>query len=544
MIYKITGEQPFQVLSDSFSVSPSESGYDLYLSADGINYSNFATVAANTTRQFTGMNNGNYYKLVGNTGEVKVNWERDCHGGGGGGAAGVSSLDGQTGALTTKTINGNSILGSGDIVISGGSGAENYVIVNDLSAITNPVEGMIAFTPAYSASSIVTKDVYKFQKIDASTPGFAFSLSTSGWDPWMPIGFDIYNGGFYDENWTVYIENDDNWHSFEFGYEGGYINYKAHFDPDTPSNSYFLVDKDIFDEYQFTYELDDWSSGEPVTVSTVTETTDTSTVITRTTSRFYQRQGGNWQVVSIPNVYFLEDMSSQEIADLANEIIDAYHSGHRDFTNYTIILNGTTLKYVEVNEIDLVFFAGERPNYVSDWFNPPEIYMVNVYLSSTGDYYANIKGWKLPLFNKQISIDSGGTLQASSDSDATIEDIVTSLFTPDRQILKYQIPVLEAYQDEFYNQRFNYGTIVGAYSDGWAYSGNKTIIIECPIGEDQYVHRFIIETDGSTTWNVVNDIKLYPMSGNQVQTIAVSQAEYDALVQAGTVDPNTLYIII
>ena len=134
MIYSINGEQPFQVNSDSFSVSPSESGYDLYLSADGVNYSNFATVASGVTRQFTNMNEGNYYRLMGNTSLVKVNWERSCGGGGGGGTAGVSSLDGQTGALTLKTVNGNALLGSGDIVISGGGGGEQnmkYWSLND-----------------------------------------------------------------------------------------------------------------------------------------------------------------------------------------------------------------------------------------------------------------------------------------------------------------------------------------------------------------------------------------------------------------------------
>ena len=127
MVYKLNGEQPFQVLSSDFSISPSESGYELYFSADGFNYTSFATVGAGVTRQFTGMNAGNYYKLMGNTGEVSVNWERDCCGGqGGGGVAGVSSLNGQTGALTTKTINGNDILGSGDITISGSGSSVSY----------------------------------------------------------------------------------------------------------------------------------------------------------------------------------------------------------------------------------------------------------------------------------------------------------------------------------------------------------------------------------------------------------------------------------
>ena len=148
MIYSITNDQPFQVLSTNFSVSPSESGYNLQISANGIDYTDFATVGAGVTRQFTGMANGNFYRLSGNTGTVEVNWMRECSPAGGGGAAGVSSLDGQTGALTTKTIGGQSILGEGDIPVGGGGG--DYMIVEDLSAITNPTDGMIAYVPAHT----------------------------------------------------------------------------------------------------------------------------------------------------------------------------------------------------------------------------------------------------------------------------------------------------------------------------------------------------------------------------------------------------------
>ena len=132
MLYTIVNDQPFQVLSDSFTISPSESGYELYLSADGVNYSQFITVPSGVTKQMVDMNNGNFYRLMGNTSIVTVNWSRDCCGGqgGGGGVAGVSSLNGRTGALTTKTINGNDILGTGDITIEGG-GAQY-----DLDAMT------------------------------------------------------------------------------------------------------------------------------------------------------------------------------------------------------------------------------------------------------------------------------------------------------------------------------------------------------------------------------------------------------------------------
>lgn len=85
MEYKINGAQPFQVLSDSFSISPSNEGYTLQVSADGVNYSDLFSVASNTTKMCTGMSNGSYYRLNGNESEVVVNWRTECKGSGGGG---------------------------------------------------------------------------------------------------------------------------------------------------------------------------------------------------------------------------------------------------------------------------------------------------------------------------------------------------------------------------------------------------------------------------------------------------------------------------
>lgn len=218
MIYTITDEQHFQVLSDSFSVSPSETGYELYFSANGVEFSPFTTVAAGQNKQFVNMANGNYYYLSGNVGDVEVNWEKDCGGGGGGGTAGVSSLDGQTGALTTKTINGNAILGTGDIVISGGGGDSNYVIVDALSAITNPVEGMIAYIPAHSETftglSIESSQVAYQAQLKKSAPrDIAYTVSAA-----YSIGTDNNaSSSFYFDsgNWTpmyrknVWLQYDD-----------------------------------------------------------------------------------------------------------------------------------------------------------------------------------------------------------------------------------------------------------------------------------------------------------------------------------------------
>ena len=167
MLYKVLGEQPFQVLSNSFSISPSESGYNLYLSADGINYSPFITVASGVTKQMVDMNEGNYYRLMGNTSTVTVNWMKEC-GGGGGGTAGVSSLDGQTGALTLKTINGNSILGSGNIPISGGSGSS----VSYQETLTGGTEiGRITIDGSTTTIYAPTPETYNLPIAGANTLG-------------------------------------------------------------------------------------------------------------------------------------------------------------------------------------------------------------------------------------------------------------------------------------------------------------------------------------------------------------------------------------
>lgn len=69
--------------------------------------------------------------------------------GGGGSSAGVSSLNGQTGDLTLKTVNNNTLLGTGNIEISGGG--DTAATVNSAvtaanaytdSAITNAVSGI------------------------------------------------------------------------------------------------------------------------------------------------------------------------------------------------------------------------------------------------------------------------------------------------------------------------------------------------------------------------------------------------------------------
>jgi hypothetical protein len=78
MITKITGEQPFQVLTNNFSISPSSEGYTLQISADGTNFSNLFTVGAGVTRLVTGVAANSYYRLSGNQSKVSINWMKTC----------------------------------------------------------------------------------------------------------------------------------------------------------------------------------------------------------------------------------------------------------------------------------------------------------------------------------------------------------------------------------------------------------------------------------------------------------------------------------
>lgn len=88
MQYKILNEQPWQILSNAMTISPSSTGYDLQVSANGKDYTTMFHVNEGVTRQVTNLSSGSYFRMSGNVGEVVVNWVRDCSGGDSGGGSG------------------------------------------------------------------------------------------------------------------------------------------------------------------------------------------------------------------------------------------------------------------------------------------------------------------------------------------------------------------------------------------------------------------------------------------------------------------------
>lgn len=135
MRIKINREQPFQVLATNFSIGPSQSGYDLQISADGVNFTTLFSVGANVTRMVTGVANGSTYRLEGNTDEdVIVNWFRQCDDGGSGGGSGAQGPEGpqgyqgpagQDGATGAQGPQGEAAQGGGD--------AHTLLAVSDLN---------------------------------------------------------------------------------------------------------------------------------------------------------------------------------------------------------------------------------------------------------------------------------------------------------------------------------------------------------------------------------------------------------------------------
>lgn len=132
MRIKINREQPFQVLATNFSIGPSSSGYDLQISADGVNFTTLFSVGANVTRMVTGVANGSTYRLASNTDEdVIVNWFRQCDDGGSGGGSGAQGPEGPQGATGTQGATGAQ--GPQGEAAQGGGDAHTLLAVSDLN---------------------------------------------------------------------------------------------------------------------------------------------------------------------------------------------------------------------------------------------------------------------------------------------------------------------------------------------------------------------------------------------------------------------------
>lgn len=182
------GEAPFQVLTNNFSISPSNEGYTLQISADGENYSNLFQVGANVTRLVTGVAANSYYRLLGNNSEVAINWMKTCVTEGGGG--------------TTYTA-GQYIDIAEDVISVTGITPDDY--------ITSAYTGFTPIADFNALSGIVQEQqtVFSSGYNELHTQVLELSARTVDLSPYTPTsGFSTINGSAITNGGNLVIEAD------------------------------------------------------------------------------------------------------------------------------------------------------------------------------------------------------------------------------------------------------------------------------------------------------------------------------------------------
>lgn len=248
----INGEAPFQVLTQNFSIGPADA-YTLQISADGVNYSDLFSVGADVTRMVSDVAAGSFYRLAGNGRDgVVINWMKSCGEGGGSGEAGVASLNGQKGNLTLKTINGNDLLGGGNIEIEGGSSdilkartefpseAED----GDVVAIKGGENGVYQY--------VVDGEGTKWLRLNLALDYFREQMDAEGVDRWVFHIANTNEPALSTDRWTWQLGPDKNSKTWVLGNEIGgdefvylYDNVRAKMGDD------MLILDVIYDDWQY-----------------------------------------------------------------------------------------------------------------------------------------------------------------------------------------------------------------------------------------------------------------------------------------------------
>lgn len=553
MVQKITGEAPFQVLATNFSISPSLQNYVLQISADGTNYSDLFTVSAGQTKMVTNVANGSYYRMKNNASEVSINWRTQCNDGqGGGGGSYVLP------PATEQTLGGIKV-GSGltvqaDGTLSAEGGAGGVLVVDSLSsqeAASAPVGSLIgqykgeepywAFMPTtdsdVNASTILVKGDIDFSnarvQINLLNSNYYFEVGRSNgkWTKlnkgniagsWKLDGVDIGSSvtGEYDGNVLKLYDGDGTVWSVTFTKQenGDWLGEIA-----GGVNAHYKCITNLTGINAFKYE----------TISPIE-------------ANLYMK------VLGGTVAYWQGFVSSDQ-----QEPFEIIYDDYEDFASFAdgkILLSfkyrwGSTYRYIAVDKDEQAIILYSDSALTTEVTRAEYLGSEVQFVSADYNFYYIAVTWK----EDEITFRASDTVIMENPIDFHIEGVhfvrITDPTKATAQNLglgntfDYGIPEWNneglivrkrvAYKNK--QLQFNYG------SSQW--SNNAVIMVES--GENNIPSRMYVPTAGGNAGQILvsNGIDAAPTFQNWIKSVKITSAAYEALVQAGTTDPSTLYLI-
>ena len=598
MLQQIKGEQPFQVLNNAFSISPSNEGYQLQISSDGFNYTTLFSVGPNVTRLVTGVAAGSYYRLLGNNSDVVINWRKSCSGGEGGGGEYILPVATADVLGGVKIGSGITIDSEGHISAQGGGAGDILLSVSGLptEAQDGSVVALAESTSAgteyglYQAQGTYPEMEWQDYAQGGATGWTAYRTSGyTGWYnsifryadsndtvvgtigiSWQPNN-DIYNVADDDNDFTV-VKNADN-------------DYTATLNSDPSAIAHIYKGEDGMGYIMLTnlkYQSDKWEDGvknaqigvanpqggqpiwtpvgggEGAGVPVVSSLRDAEAVAAPVGSvvavysdsarTLYQKVSGgtigHWeglvsdgQNTAFHLLYenledFLDFTDGKRLFQTKSYWGEDYYNAVVDKANLRINLmttdSSSTIAYVEYLGPEATFRtpAGTGLNHLCKvkwekdglyFYNGANMFYLRNYLdlSTNGIYFKKIEDPSKA--NRQelgFTGNTGGIPKWNSDG------------------------VIVGKDSEASGRGVWFNTTANT-------SSQKAIILMSSNGNN-FPERIYVPTAAGAEGQILTfaGATSAPVWTSWIKSVSITQDEYDALVEAGTTDPNTLYLIV
>ena len=332
--------------------------------------------------------------------------------------------------------------------VTGGGGtpspsSSNYMVVDALSAITNPTEGLMAFVK--SKTKVTNGIRFEITDLDAFTQNTGGTtngwLGTVQWGDWDGIAQPPNNSMalpiILSGNQFVTFSNDGNLHTIGLGRENVacQIMYRTHSGEESGYGSYFdfyPIEETPWGDYKF------WlNNGCSTSITTPYEEL--------TAGHTYVYSAGQW-VQNIPTTLWWEDIMPSTKADLAELVAKIRASVARGI--YPSILFGDHILAYNGDSGDFVRFEGNTDNYQDTII----VYFSDKIYNSDGfdDYGLKVdfvKPYTLPVasanelggvkIGQGISIDQDGVISAQGGKNDIVIDIaeLDNMSYADREVL-------------------------------------------------------------------------------------------------------------